>query len=426
MSDRHFLIPPHLPPSDRSFKAALHNKAIIAEIKYQSPSEGSLSLAPRSVADMARLYETNGAAAISVLCDSKYFKGNLSYLTEARQHTNSIPLLCKDFILEKSQIHEARHYGADAILLIAALLTETQIQKFLTVARSLNMDALCEVHTAKELEKVLHTDAEIIGINNRNLHNFTMDLSTTTTLLNTLSPEQRRSKKIVCESGVYSFRDIPEGVDAALVGSAIMKSTLPELKLKELRGKPLLKICGIREVEEAQECERLRVDFVGFNFVAPSRRCIPVQKAALLRAELKQTKAVGIFQNQSIEEVNFIAQSLNLDLIQLSGEEDQTFIDACAKPVIKTVTPDQLNLDLKAEYLLVDGPKPGSGTPADFSSLENTAQPFLLAGGVTTDNAWQLLNTFHPIGLDVASGIETHGRIDINKVTHLVNLLSSC
>ncbi|EKD93024.1 MAG: phosphoribosylanthranilate isomerase, partial [uncultured bacterium] len=70
--------------------------------------------------------------------------------------------------------------------------------------------------------------------------------------------------------------------------------------------------------------------------------------------------------------------------------------------------------------------KPGSGTPADFSSLENTAQPFLLAGGVTTDNAWQLLNTFHPIGLDVASGIETHGRIDINKVTHLVNLLSSC
>ena len=209
----------------RQFLEAINNKplSLIAEIKKASPSAGVISAESFDPVNIAQCYEKNGASAISVLTDTKYFQGSLNDLYDVATHTRNIPLLCKDFIIDKYQIYEARKHGADAILLIAAILNEKQIDSFLSIAKSLNMDAVCEVHTAQELDMVLKTSASIIGINNRNLHTFITDLKTTTLLAREI-PED---KVIVSESGIHSKEDVevlPSNVDAILVGTGLMRS----------------------------------------------------------------------------------------------------------------------------------------------------------------------------------------------------------
>ncbi|HHT9130844.1 MAG TPA: indole-3-glycerol phosphate synthase TrpC, partial [Candidatus Brocadiaceae bacterium] len=207
---------------------------IIAEIKKASPSLGVIRTDFNHV-EIARLYESSGAAAISVLTDEKFFQGKLSYLTDVKKSV-SLPILRKDFIIDPYQIYEARSAGADAILLIAALLSKEEIQRFLELARELGMDCLVEVHSELELEKVLQTSANIIGINNRDLATFKIDLETT--LL--LKPMIPSGKIVVSESGIKSREDIvkliKKGVDAVLVGETLMKSTNISTKLHELLG----------------------------------------------------------------------------------------------------------------------------------------------------------------------------------------------
>ncbi|MCF7825443.1 MAG: anthranilate phosphoribosyltransferase, partial [Candidatus Marinimicrobia bacterium] len=170
-----------LQPSDRDFKAALSKSGglnLIAEIKQASPSEKQIFKGSFSPSKIAAVYEKSGADAISVLTDEKYFKGSLDYLKQARSATAQVPFLMKDFIIDEYQIYLARSFGADAVLLIVALLTEEQIDRFIEVARSLDMDALVEVHNQEELEIALKTQAEIIGVNNRDLHSFEVDPKT--------------------------------------------------------------------------------------------------------------------------------------------------------------------------------------------------------------------------------------------------------
>lgn len=213
-----------LSPSTRDFASTLKNDdiSLIAEIKKASPSEGVIYKKRFFPAEIAKKYERAGASAISVLCDKEFFNGDLKYLKKVAKNTYKTPILCKDFIIEQYQIYEARKYGADAILLIASILTEGQIRKFIKVAKSLNMDALCEVHTLEELKKVLKTPVEIIGINNRNLHTFKIDISTTSKIVKHIPP----GKLVVSESGLFSRSDIeklPKKVNAILVGTALMK-----------------------------------------------------------------------------------------------------------------------------------------------------------------------------------------------------------
>ena len=221
----------------RPFEAALKsdtNITIIAEIKKASPSLGVIRTDFNPV-EVARLYESGGAAAISVLTDEKFFQGKLSYLTDVKKSV-SLPILRKDFIIDPYQIYEARSAGADAILLIAALLSKEEIQRFLELARGLGMDCLVEVHSELELKKVLQTSANIIGINNRDLATFKIDLETT--LL--LKPMIPSGKIVVSESGIKSREDIvkliKKGVDAVLVGETLMKSANISTKLHELLG----------------------------------------------------------------------------------------------------------------------------------------------------------------------------------------------
>ena len=221
----------------RSFGAALKsntNIRIIAEIKKASPSLGIIREDFNPV-EIARIYETGGAAAISVLTDEKFFQGRLSYLTDVKKSVN-LPILRKDFIIDSYQIYEARSAGADAILLIAALLTKEEIQHYLELARELDMDCLVEVHSEAELKKVLQTNADIIGINNRDLATFKTDLKTTVRLRPMIPTE----KIVVSESGIKSRMDVEklmkEGVDAILVGETLMKSNDISAKLRELLG----------------------------------------------------------------------------------------------------------------------------------------------------------------------------------------------
>ncbi|MBI2556701.1 MAG: indole-3-glycerol phosphate synthase TrpC, partial [Planctomycetes bacterium] len=219
------------------FGAALKsgtNIRIIAEIKKASPSLGIIREDFNPV-EIARIYETNGAAAISVLTDEKFFQGSLSYLTGVKKSVN-LPVLRKDFIVDPYQIYEARSAGADAILLIAALLSWEEMQRYLDLASELGMECLVEVHSETELKMVLKTNARIIGINNRDLATFKTDLETTLRL----KPMIPAEKIVVSESGIKSRVDVEklmeEGVDAILVGETLMKSDDISAKLRELLG----------------------------------------------------------------------------------------------------------------------------------------------------------------------------------------------
>ncbi len=217
-------------PKPLDFKNALKKQnindiRIIAELKKASPSKGIIR-EDFEFLKIAREYEENNAAAISVLTESEFFMGKLDYLKEINKAVN-IPLLRKDFLFDPYQIYEARANGADAVLLIAAILEKSLLEELLFVVKKLSMNALVEVHTKEELKKVLQTDAEIIGINNRNLNTFDTNIQTSIDLMADI-PE---SKVIVTESGIKTKEDIQKlskaGVDAFLIGESFMRADNP-------------------------------------------------------------------------------------------------------------------------------------------------------------------------------------------------------
>ncbi len=219
----------------RNFLKALRNPrkvALIAEIKKASPSSGIIKkrLAPKR---MAYLYQENGAAAISVLTEESFFLGKLEHLKKVKS-VSRLPVLRKDFIFDEYQIFESRNYGADAILLIASLLSDYAIEDFLQLSRGLGMEGLVEVHTQKELQMVLTTSARIIGINNRNLQDMTIDLNTTLKLRPLIPPD----RIVVSESGIGNRDDVRKlwevGVDAVLIGEALMRTSDVRAVLKAL------------------------------------------------------------------------------------------------------------------------------------------------------------------------------------------------
>jgi indole-3-glycerol phosphate synthase len=227
-------------PAAISFAGVLKNRgvSIIAEVKKASPSRGVIRADFDPVA-AAMSYAENGAAAISVLTDEKYFQGRLEYIPEIKSalQGKSIPVLRKDFIIDPYQVYESRAAGADALLLIVAILAEEQLSKLLLLSRFLGMDCLVEVHNEKELATAVDINAGIIGINNRNLVNMTVNLDTT----QRLRPLIPRERIVVSESGISGEKDIRRmkklGVDAVLIGEALMSSPDIGAKLKALHGK---------------------------------------------------------------------------------------------------------------------------------------------------------------------------------------------
>ena len=214
----------NLPPT-KNFQGAITlpgNINLIAEVKKKSPSKGIIreDFDPIQIAET---YAENGAAAISVLTDVQFFDGSLEYLSSIRDVVD-VPLLRKDFTIDPYHIYQARATGADAILLIVAVLTPKQLREFMDIATSLSLASLVEVHTEAELEIALDVSAEIIGINNRDLRTFHTDLATTFRLCESIPAE----KIVVSESGIYTRADVESlrevGVNAILVGESLMRS----------------------------------------------------------------------------------------------------------------------------------------------------------------------------------------------------------
>ena len=213
-------------------KIAAGNAGVITEIKKASPSKGVFR-ENFNPAEIAKSYEKNGAACLSVLTDKDYFQGSARYLREARQAC-TIPVLRKDFLVDPYQVYEARAMGADAILLIAAALDDAQMKDFESIAHELNMDVLVEVHDAHELERALKLNTPLLGINNRNLRTFEVSLDTTLSLLKDIPKE----KRVVTESGILTKEDVAlmraAQVHAFLVGEAFMRQPDPGVALAEL------------------------------------------------------------------------------------------------------------------------------------------------------------------------------------------------
>jgi len=216
------------------FAAALKGDGIrlIAEVKKASPSKGVLRPYFDPMA-LAKTYAENGAAVISVLTDAEYFQGSPDHLAAIRQAVG-LPLLRKDFIYDEYQVYESAAYGADALLLITAILEPKQLENLLAVSRRLGMGCLVEVHDEDELKKALDAGAEVIGINNRNLNTFEVDLTTTQRIL----PFVPEDKTVVSESGISRREDVKRlegwGVDAVLIGEALVTARNVPERIKEL------------------------------------------------------------------------------------------------------------------------------------------------------------------------------------------------
>jgi indole-3-glycerol phosphate synthase len=226
----------HARGEDRPFSEALVRPglSLIAEFKRRSPSAGEIS-AGADVAGQVQAYERGGAAALSVLTDERHFGGSLEDLRAARAACD-LPILRKDFIVDPYQLFEAAVNGADAVLLIVRALGDRALRALYEEARGLDLDCLVEVHNAEELERALELDADVIGINNRDLDQGTVDVSTTYELM----PDVPAGKTIVAESGIALREELEEldrvGVDAVLIGSALMDADDPEAKTRELTG----------------------------------------------------------------------------------------------------------------------------------------------------------------------------------------------
>jgi len=224
-------------PSPLDFAPALRGSRIqlIAEVKKASPSRGIIRPDFNPV-EIARTYASNGASAISVLTEARYFQGSLNHLKDIRNALGNkgLPLLRKDFIGDPYQVYESRAYGADSLLLMVAILTPEKLEELLGLSHELNMSCLVEVHNEAELEIALRSGARIIGINNRDLQTFTVDLTVTERLRPFIPPD----RIVVSESGIKDGMDMENmrkwGVDAVLIGESLMAAPDIAAKMKEL------------------------------------------------------------------------------------------------------------------------------------------------------------------------------------------------
>lgn len=425
-------------PPPRDFLAALQPSPagvkLIAEVKKASPSKGLLCPDFDPLA-LARTYEANGASAISVLTEPHFFQGELAHLSAVRESV-AVPVLRKDFIVDPYQVYQARAAGADAILLICSQLDDGQLGELLHLAHELGMRCLVEVHDEDEARRAVASGARIIGINNRDLRNFHVDINTTRRL-RALIPEDR---VVVSESGLQSAADLVTlrewNVQALLVGEAIVTASDRAAKVRELS--PLrVKICGVRTPEQAIAAAEAGADYIGLIFYPQSHRLVTPEQAAAITGALRKRreagkhapKAVGVFVNEPPEKINALAQACGLDLAQLSGDESPAICRAIHMPVMKAARPRSLDdLAHLAAYrpgvqaFLLDTPIAGmwggTGAVGDWSLARELARrsPTLLAGGLTPENVGAAIQAVQPWGVDVSSGVETNGTKDTAKI----------
>ena len=438
-------------PSDTGFpfEAALRQQDFnfICEVKKASPSKGIIA-EHFPYLDIAKEYEVAGAAAISVLTEPDFFKGDKKYLQEIAS-TVKIPVLRKDFIIDEYQIYQAKLWGASAILLICACLDVPTLTKFRELADSFGLSSLVEAHDEHEVQMAIDCGARIIGVNNRNLKDFTVDVQNSVRLRNLVQDDVI----FVSESGLETPEDIQvlrdNNIGVALMGETFMRSPNKVEKLAYLYGPtyytPKVKMCGISKVETIPAIVDAKPDYMGLVF-APSKRQVTVEQAKTLVEELHKQyavrynsetiKTVGVFVNETVENLLKIAEEVKLDVIQLHGDEDESFIQILKEQSnvevwkavqVRSAADAEKWIDSSADMLLFDAyhkdERGGTGEVFDWSCLDEFERPFMLAGGIDSTNVARAIRTVRPYGLDISSGIETNGVKDNEKMKAFTNIV---
>ncbi|MBS0970136.1 bifunctional indole-3-glycerol-phosphate synthase TrpC/phosphoribosylanthranilate isomerase TrpF [Nissabacter archeti] len=400
-----------LGPSQRSFYHALQGArtAFILECKKASPSRG-LIREDFNPAEIAGIY-SDYASAISVLTDEKYFQGSFDFLPQVSAAVTQ-PVLCKDFIIDPYQIYLARHYQADAVLLMLSVLDDEQYRQLAAVAHSLNMGVLTEVISDEEAARALRLGAKVVGINNRDLRDLSIDLDRTRRLAPLLP-----GVTVISESGINTYaqiRELSRFANGFLIGSALMaEPDLAAAVRRVMLGEN--KVCGLTRPEDAQAAHQAGAAFGGLIFVARSPRCISPEQARQVMAGAP-LKYVGVFSDQPADEVAQTAATLGLHAVQLHGQEDQAYIgrlrallpDTCQIWKALSVRDQMPARDLnQVDRYVLDNGNGGSGQRFDWRVL--AGQPLenvLLAGGLGADNCVQAAQ-LGCAGLDFNSGVES-------------------
>lgn len=425
-------------PSTRSLYQVISRSEFgyILECKKASPSHGVI----RSDFDIANVIEFYRpyATAVSVLTEPDFFQGRFEYLSYASNHC-SVPILCKDFIVDEQQLYYARHCGADAVLLMLSVLSDREYQHFSQICKTLELDVLTEVHTLDEAKRANQLGADIVGINNRDLKTLKTDLSVTKTLAEQFSREQL----IVTESGIQSHADVARlslFADAALIGSSLMmRRDLSHAVIEQVYGD--IKICAVTNQEDAFLLDGLPCTSIGQIFVPNTPRYCTIESKPIVTSKPK----VGVFRDQSIEFVRAATVQHDLSGIQLHGAEPdeyirqlkqelpkQSVIKALAVPesgarfVVKQVKSLLENEDI-SEVLLDTKSKNkfgGTGQTFDWTILNELTSNVALnririAGGVTAENL-RTLKEYGFTKFDVASGSEkSQGVKSLEKLDRL-------
>ncbi|MCR9420734.1 bifunctional indole-3-glycerol-phosphate synthase TrpC/phosphoribosylanthranilate isomerase TrpF [Vibrio sp. RM-69-4] len=414
-----------LTASDRSFYDALNTgkTAFILECKKASPSKGLI----RQDFDLdyiASVYHQY-ADAISVLTDEKYFQGNLEFLPRVRAQVSQ-PVICKDFMVDVYQVYLARHYSADAILLMLSVLDDQHYQMLANVAHQLGMGILTEVSNEEELHRAVALQAKVIGINNRNLRDLSTDLNRT----KQLAPLLPEGTMIISESGIYTHqqvRELSQYANGFLIGSSLMAEENLELAVRKVTlGEN--KVCGLTHADDAAKAYQAGAVFGGLIFVPQSKRYVDLDNARLTMSGAP-LRYVGVFQNHTIEAITQIATTLKLFAVQLHGEEDQAYVDQLRAHLpsqieiwkaygVSDCLPTKLerHIDRHLFDAKVGTQSGGTGQRFDWQLLTEV-NDVMLAGGLSPENAQQAAN-IGCLGLDLNSGVESEpGKKDLHKLT---------
>jgi indole-3-glycerol phosphate synthase/phosphoribosylanthranilate isomerase len=415
-------------PGRRSLSAVLARPGarFILEIKKASPSEGAIRAGAEPAA-LARGY-AGVADALSVLCDGPYFGGSLDDLAAARREFEG-PILAKDFFIDLRQVAEARIAGADAILVMLTLPDDEAAAAMIAEARRLGMDALVEVHDEGEMRRALALDAPIIGINNRDLRDLSIDLSTTERLAGLAA-----DRLLVSESGISSRADVERlspFVDSFLIGSSLMRSADPAQAARKLVfGRT--KLCGLTCDADLRAARPAA--YAGFVFVPGSPRHVTADEVAPLAGIARRAgiRPVGVFRDEPVEKVADVATLLGLHAVQLHGGEDADYVQALRRelaPSCEIWTALSVGRDplesRGGDRLLFDNGNGGSGRSFDWSLVEGHPElpRAIVAGGIGPDNA-AAARQFGAYAIDVGSGVdERPGRKSPDKIAALFEAL---
>jgi anthranilate synthase/indole-3-glycerol phosphate synthase/phosphoribosylanthranilate isomerase len=482
----------NIAPPQISFPARLRQSdyplSLMAEIKRASPSKGIIS-ADVCAPAQAREYAKAGASVISVLTEPEWFKGTIDDLRAVRQSleglTNRPALLRKEFVFDEYQILEARLAGADTVLLIVKMLSVELLTRLYNYSRSLGMEPLVEVNTPEEMKIAVDLGSEVIGVNNRDLTSFEVDLGTTSRLM-----DQVPDTTIVCAlSGITGPNDVEaykkEGVKAILVGEALMRAPDTSAFVAQLLGgssekisststrSPLVKICGTRSEEAAKAAIEAGADLIGIIMVQGRSRLVPDDVALRISQTVKSTPRpgvqstdsseqiskttssewfehsskvlrhptrallVGVFMNQPLSYVLSQQQKLGLDVVQLHGSEPLEWASLIPVPVIRKFAPGDLGIARRAYHTLplLDSGAGGSGQVLEESGVQKVLDSdeglrVILAGGLNPDNVVDIVKKLGEagskvVGLDVSSGVETNGAQDLEKIRAFVKAAKS-